>query len=318
MRIAWSLGILVLGCSLTLGGCGLGERERELKRRIDVLTTERDTLTNKLGELVARLNAQQQQDDEIRAQRAKLELHLAETQTALERSKLETQELRKGLDTERGRAFASEADLRAVENRTYALGDALTSLKMRHADLAGEDARLNDDLESARNRLAAAHGEIKTLRGARTPGEFERALIAENASLKQKLSEVEQQIRSRAHDRAGPWGPGQMPPAQLQARVVELSKTYQALLGKQKRNADEKRRAVIEWTRRALEEAQTEVAWRTGAKGIYAVRRGDSLSSIAQAFYHDRNRWHDILKANASVISRGDYIRAGMILVMPR
>ena len=49
----------------------------------------------------------------------------------------------------------------------------------------------------------------------------------------------------------------------------------------------------------------------------YRVRRGDSLASIAQNVYGDRNKWNIIFAANRDILRRADYLREGQILYIP-
>lgn len=49
----------------------------------------------------------------------------------------------------------------------------------------------------------------------------------------------------------------------------------------------------------------------------YKVRRGDTLSSIADKVYGDSNKWRDIYNANRTRLRSSDGIRIGQILVIP-
>lgn len=49
----------------------------------------------------------------------------------------------------------------------------------------------------------------------------------------------------------------------------------------------------------------------------YRVRRGDTLASIAQQVYGDRNKWNIIFAANRDILRRADYLREGQILYIP-
>ena len=69
--------------------------------------------------------------------------------------------------------------------------------------------------------------------------------------------------------------------------------------------------------RQELETTQNEIARLTGARGIYTVQPGDSLSSIATFFYGNGNRWPDIMQANENLIDAPDLIFSGMVLIVP-
>ncbi|MCU0568851.1 MAG: LysM peptidoglycan-binding domain-containing protein [Oculatellaceae cyanobacterium Prado106] len=53
-------------------------------------------------------------------------------------------------------------------------------------------------------------------------------------------------------------------------------------------------------------------------KTLYTVQVGDTLSSIAQRFYGNKERWHDIYEANRSVIGNDpNRLRAGIQIALP-
>ena len=75
----------------------------------------------------------------------------------------------------------------------------------------------------------------------------------------------------------------------------------------------------MEGLRVELETAQGELARLTGARGLYTVQPGDSLSSISAYFYRDGNRWPDVLEANSQVVGDdANLIYSGMILILPQ
>jgi len=49
----------------------------------------------------------------------------------------------------------------------------------------------------------------------------------------------------------------------------------------------------------------------------YRVRRGDSLSSIAQLIYGSKSKWQLIYSENRDILKRPDSLRAGQILIIP-
>ncbi|MEO6800128.1 MAG: LysM peptidoglycan-binding domain-containing protein [Rhodanobacter sp.] len=49
----------------------------------------------------------------------------------------------------------------------------------------------------------------------------------------------------------------------------------------------------------------------------YIVEKGDSLSKIAQHFYHNANAWKSIFDANRDQLSDPDRIKPGQILKIP-
>src|SRR5690625_1419330 len=75
----------------------------------------------------------------------------------------------------------------------------------------------------------------------------------------------------------------------------------------------------MESLRSDLEEPQGELAYLTGARGIYTVQPGDSLSSISAYRYRDGTRWPDVLEANSQVVGDDPDLRyTGMELILPR
>jgi len=54
-----------------------------------------------------------------------------------------------------------------------------------------------------------------------------------------------------------------------------------------------------------------------GARGIYVLRQGESLSRVAKAFYGDPERWKDIVAANKDSIPDPDMVKAGTIITIP-
>jgi nucleoid-associated protein YgaU len=104
------------------------------------------------------------------------------------------------------------------------------------------------------------------------------------------------------------------------ARSAELNKSYEKLLKDHSKltATDAARQEELARVRLSFEEAQTEVARLTGARGIYTVQTSDSLSSIAAYFYRDGNRWPDIHKENAFLTDKPDLIYAGQVLIIPK
>jgi hypothetical protein len=48
-----------------------------------------------------------------------------------------------------------------------------------------------------------------------------------------------------------------------------------------------------------------------GTRGMYVLRKGESLSRVAKAFYGDPERWKDIVAANKDKIPDPDMVKAG-------
>jgi nucleoid-associated protein YgaU len=54
-----------------------------------------------------------------------------------------------------------------------------------------------------------------------------------------------------------------------------------------------------------------------GTRGMYVLRKGESLSRVAKAFYGDPERWKDIVAANKDKIPDPDMVKAGTVIVIP-
>jgi nucleoid-associated protein YgaU len=53
------------------------------------------------------------------------------------------------------------------------------------------------------------------------------------------------------------------------------------------------------------------------ARGMYKLRKGESLSRVAKAFYGDSERWKDLVDANKSKIPDPDKVEAGTVILIP-
>ena len=54
-----------------------------------------------------------------------------------------------------------------------------------------------------------------------------------------------------------------------------------------------------------------------GTRGIYMLRKGESLSRVAKAFYGDSKRWRDLVEANKDKIPDPDMVKAGTVILIP-
>lgn len=54
-----------------------------------------------------------------------------------------------------------------------------------------------------------------------------------------------------------------------------------------------------------------------GSASTYTVKKGDTLSAIAQQHYGKASRWHAIFEANRDQIDNPDLIRPGQVLKLP-
>jgi nucleoid-associated protein YgaU len=56
-------------------------------------------------------------------------------------------------------------------------------------------------------------------------------------------------------------------------------------------------------------------ATNTQTSATYAVKKGDTLSTIAAQFLGDRNRWREIAAANPGIAP--DALKPGQVVVLP-
>jgi nucleoid-associated protein YgaU len=65
--------------------------------------------------------------------------------------------------------------------------------------------------------------------------------------------------------------------------------------------------------------AQKKPAAKADAKQqVYTVKKGDTLSKIAQQFYGSPKKWRRIVEANKDKLGQSQVLRAGMTLVIPK
>ncbi len=139
---------------------------------------------------------------------------------------------------------------------------------------------------------------------------------AERDALAAELAAV--RARAAATDRELQQSSGNL--EQEQKRASDLTDRLAAAVSEQSRlrTSTDAQRAEIAAISAALADAQAKVARLTGARGIYTVQDGDSLSSIALFFYRNAYRWPGIAQANKHLINHPDKIFPAMVLIIPR
>ena len=191
-----------------------------------------------------------------------------------------------------------------------------------------ERERFATELRTVRSTGRAEHTRLATeLSGAREEAErlaVERddareeleAATRERGRLALRLDELEGAavaLRRTVSTTAGELG-------RAQSKAVELTARYGKLLTEKATldHLNEARLAEFERIRLALEDAQSDVARLTNARGIYTVKEGDSLSIVAAFFYANGNDWPCIVAANRFLIGDNpDLIFEGMVLIIP-
>jgi nucleoid-associated protein YgaU len=190
------------------------------------------------------------------------------------------------------------------------LAEERATVTFQNAQITDENRRIRQEIKDARARGAALE---------KAEGTLHAPVTAENLTLKRRIEELEQKLAAvNVTPRVDGNAAQDEVRARLEQRAGELSKRYEALLNERPKPAgSEHRRKAIEETRKSLEQTQNALAKLTGAKGIDTVQNRDRLSKIAQRWYRDKRRWHDIFKANTHVVRSPGQIYPGMILVIP-
>jgi nucleoid-associated protein YgaU len=68
----------------------------------------------------------------------------------------------------------------------------------------------------------------------------------------------------------------------------------------------------------AAQPAKKPVAKADGKQQMYTVKKGDTLSKIAQQFYGSSKKWRRIVDANKDKLGQSQVLKAGMTLVIPK
>lgn len=264
----------------------------------------------------ARANAAEGEAVRLRTQLQKAESDLVKASDDLgvmTQARDELQKVRNGLEAQ----VVDQANaLAAAKQQEQALGTRVTQLEGQVADLEAKIDGATHALAQVQARaaegasaLAAAHKERDVLQGQLAAARHERDVLqARLDAAQQRSTTLAEQLQQTAGDLSNARG-----------RATELTRSLETLLASHQglQQLTEAQRSELASVRRRLEDAQNEVARLTGARGIYTVQPGDSLSSIAVFFYRDGNLWPAILRANAHLIDDADLIFPGMVLIVP-
>ena len=234
------------------------ERDRLIAER-DRFATELQSTRSISGAENTRLSAELRKAhsrvDQLVAERDDLRTRAVELETAGDGTRDELARVRKSLARERDGAAALSVQL--THERTEK-----SRIEQENRELLAKF----DTIERKRNDLRA---------------EFE-ATVNERRRLALRLNELEgttAALRRTASTAAGELGRAQSMAADLNTRYEKLL-TEKATLN----HLNEARLTEIERIRVALEDAQRDVARLTNAHGIYTIKEGDSLSTVAAFF----------------------------------
>lgn len=326
--------IAVLSMSVLLVACGPSEQELELQKQNKTLQYERDATKHELDAMTVRL-----EDMVSKFQSAEQQI------TELESSLKELQKLRDAADTAQNTILRLESELAAIQDEIVQHKQASEDLQTRFTEfqetavpktealskVAETKAQAEKEGKKLADRLAAATESKKQLQEShsRLKAQHE-ALTTKHAALESEKNKLEAAL-DEAQKRLGDYQQERDQLSQkvsltaeqladIRSRAAQLNSSYKTMLSEhsQLEKNDAEKRKQLDELRVTLEQAQTEVARLTGARGIYTIQSGDTLSSIAAFFYRDGNQWVNIWKANQYMLKTSDLIYEGMVLIVPQ
>lgn len=170
-------------------------------------------------------------------------------------------------------------------------------------ELDGTKRARDDQLAHLRHQLEQARQTEQTITAER------EALIVELASIKDQQRALDAKFQSST---------GELEHAQRLA--ADLTEKLARVIGERThlQGQTDAQRTELAAITAALNDAQGKAARLSGARGIYTVQDGDSLSSIALYFYRNAYRWPGILDANKHLINHPDRIFPAMVLIVPK
>jgi nucleoid-associated protein YgaU len=294
------------------------EQMQELRASFEAAARQRDQAVAQAQALAREHEEALSRSRELAQELGQAQLGRQEAATRLEQALTELEQVSAQLDAALADVLRTRAEADAANAAHQA---ALAELSAVRAELerAGAEkdtgpaeqlvATLHDQLAASRSQLSASKEELVRVeaRLEAATGERDAAMArlqelgARSASLDEELGVARGELLS-VQERAG----------LLTVRLGELLQRESGL-----RQTTQAQRNELAEVRTALEAAQNDVARLTGARGIYTVQPGDSLSSIAAFFYRSGGRWPDILQANRHLVEDPDLIFAGMVLIIP-
>jgi nucleoid-associated protein YgaU len=265
----------------------------------------------------AALMRAQKQQQKLEARLAAGKKQLTESDTALAQTRERQQKLEAQL----------AADRKTGQQRTARIADLTNVLQQARDQQRALQTKIdtaNAAQQSAETRVAALEQKLASTQQPRaaTTSAVLAPASGGNEPLQRRLAELQAQLSRYTAQRPV----ADHPPAHdsddlvgARQRAARLTAAYKAQLenATKLKHVDADTLKQLAAARNALERAQAEVARIEGARGIYTVQGGDSLSLIAAFFYHNGNRWPQIFKSNAFLVSNPDLIFPGMVLIVP-
>ncbi|MFM7569337.1 MAG: LysM peptidoglycan-binding domain-containing protein [Betaproteobacteria bacterium] len=312
--------------ALMLSGCGPSKTElakeiATLKEQLSQRQTEGKTLEQQIASVRSELNAERKALNEakaaaensagivseLRAAQAVRDVRVAELSRNREQQDEKVRELAKVVQEHEARQTQLQRDLDSAS--------ASARQVQTERDAAVASAR---QVQTERDAAVASARQVQTELQQR----LEQSQVAQRSAASERDSMVTDLARAREQlasiDRDLKQNTGNL--EQEQKRASDLTDRLSAALGEQSklRQSTDAQRAEIASISAALAQAQAKVALLTGARGIYTVQEGDSLSSIALYFYRNASRWPGVAQANRHLINHPDKIFPAMVLIIPK
>ncbi|HET8610120.1 MAG TPA: LysM peptidoglycan-binding domain-containing protein [Burkholderiales bacterium] len=317
----------------------LDARDREIaaadlqQQRNDLWRASQEQAAKQAAVRLSRLNdeleAAQGSGKQVRQANAKLQQRLDEQQTQLAAGKKQLSErdaaLVRAQEQQQKLEAQLAADYQSGQQRTARIAeltDALRQARDQQQELQTKMKAADVAQRAAETRVADLEKKFASTQHASTVPAVLAPATGGNEPLQRRLAELQAQLsrytaqrpvaeHSAAHDSDDL--------AAARQRAARLTAAYKAQLenATKLKHVDADTLNQLAAARNALEKAQAEIARIEGARGIYTVQGGDSLSLIAAFFYHNGNRWPQIFKSNAFLVNNPDLIFPGMVLIVP-
>lgn len=294
-----------LTLAIPLAGCGPSKSElaneiNTLKEQLAQRQTEGKSLEQQVASARSEIETDRKALTDARAAASAASRELADIKASAEAA---------GQALEQARADRTIRDNRIteLERDSRQLAQALETRTADHEKLRAELARISD---AARQSESDLRQNLDASRSAERKALTERDLLAaEVTSMRGRLETLETTLQRASSTLADE-----------QKKASDLTDRLAAAVREQSglRQTSDAQRSEIASISAALADAQAKVALLTGARGIYTVQDGDSLSSIALYFYRNAHRWPGIAQANRHLINHPDRIFPAMVLIVPR
>jgi chromosome segregation ATPase len=317
------------------GEAQAGGASMELQERIAGLQDEVAERDSQLAGLLQEQAAQAAQLEQLQAFETALEEQLeaarqageslaAERDAALERVSMldgELLQVSEALTLAQQEAAAGADDVSELAAQVEELGGQLAALQAGRDAAVAEAGQLQEALQAGQQQIdSLIQGRDQLEERVAEAAARNSELLARNAALESELAGLEEQVASLSAERDGLLDENRELEAEIEAarsRIADLSDQYESLRTDAVRLSEEQI-SQRDSLRLELEATQGELARLMGARGVYTVQPGDSLSSISAYFYRNGNQWPEVLGANSQLIGNNpDLIYSGMVLIIP-